>query len=429
MWQPVGQPPKLDVMPLLVGSLEVTSIALLAAVPVALAPGVFVSDVARPSQRRVLEPALELLAGVPSVVPGLVALMLVAPAPQRALDLTYAANALVAGLALSLAVIPIVFSVAEDALSAVPRALREASDALGARRWQTALWVVLPAAAPGVVAGVVLGFGRAIGETMIVLMVSGNAAVVDAAPTSGARTVTATIAAELGETERGGDHWQTVRALAGVPSIVFGLFGLGFFVLFVGRGIDGLAYGELDTAVFGRPCMLWASATLAVLTLPVVVVTTEQALRAAPREPREAAAALRATKLQSIRTVVLPAARAGILTGAAASNMRTTPTPRTRSVGSGRRRAQSRSESFSYRVMQPVAAQANPARPRSRPSAQGELMFSVQAPVEPLKPSTRISTTSPAARLRTICDCVPTPLSSSQASCVAQSENSAITVS
>lgn len=107
-----------------------------------------------------------------------------------------------------------------------------------------------------------------------------------------------------------------VRALAGVPSIVFGLFGLGFFVLFVGRGIDTLAYGDPATPVFGRPGVLWASATLAVLTLPVVVVTTEEALRAVPRELREAAAALGATKLAAIRSVVLPGARAGILTGA-----------------------------------------------------------------------------------------------------------------
>lgn len=106
-----------------------------------------------------------------------------------------------------------------------------------------------------------------------------------------------------------------VHALAGVPSIVFGLFGLGFFVLFVGRGIDALAYPDAVGAVFGRPGVLWASATLAVLTLPVVIVTTEEALAAVPRELRESAHALGATKLQGVLTVVLPAARAGVLTG------------------------------------------------------------------------------------------------------------------
>lgn len=220
IWQPVGRPPKLDIVPLLVGSLKITGIALVASVPVALAAALFVSDVAGARTRRLLKPAIELLAGVPSIVIGLVALTVLAPLVQRTFSLTYAANALVAGLALSLAVVPIVFSVAEDALSAIPRELREAAYALGARRWQTALRVVLPAAAPGVAAAIVLGFGRAIGETMIVLLTSGNAAVVDASPTSGARSITATIAAELGESERGGDEWS-VLFLLGLVLVTF----------------------------------------------------------------------------------------------------------------------------------------------------------------------------------------------------------------
>jgi len=220
IWQPVGSPPKLDVLPVLVGSLKVTSISLVVSVPIALAAALFVSEVASARLRRVLKPAVELLAGVPSVVLGLVALTVVAPAIQGALGLTYAANALVAGIALSLAVAPIVFSIAEDALAAVPRELREASYALGAHRWQTALHVVLPAAAPGVTAAIALGFGRAMGETMIVLMTSGNSAVLDASLTSGARTITASIAAELGETERGGEHWR-VLFLLGLVLILF----------------------------------------------------------------------------------------------------------------------------------------------------------------------------------------------------------------
>jgi phosphate transport system permease protein len=212
-WQPVGRTPKLNVLPLVVGSLKITTIALALGVPTALAAALFVSEVVSARTRRILKPAIELLAGIPSVVLGLLMLRLVAPAMQRALDLTYTANAIVAGLALSLAVAPIVFSVAEEALSAVPRETREACYALGAHKWQTALFVVLPAALPGILAAVTLGFGRAIGETMIVLMTSGNAGVVDVLPTSGARTVTATIAAELGETERGGEHWRVLFLL------------------------------------------------------------------------------------------------------------------------------------------------------------------------------------------------------------------------
>ena len=109
---------------------------------------------------------------------------------------------------------------------------------------------------------------------------------------------------------------SAVRTLASVPSIVFGLFGLGFFVLFVGRGLDRLVCRDETVPVFGRPGVLWASLTLAVLTLPVVVVATEEALRAVPRELREASQALGASKLQTIARVVLPAARSGILTGA-----------------------------------------------------------------------------------------------------------------
>jgi len=201
------------VLPLVVGSLKITTIALALGVPTALAAALFVSEVVSARTRRILKPVIELLAGIPSVVLGLLMLRLVAPAMQRALDLTYTANALVAGLALSLAVAPIVFSVAEEALSAVPRETREACYALGAHKWQTALLVVLPAALPGILAAVTLGFGRAIGETMIVLMTSGNAGVVDVLPTSGARTITATIAAELGETERAGEHWRVLFLL------------------------------------------------------------------------------------------------------------------------------------------------------------------------------------------------------------------------
>jgi phosphate transport system permease protein len=107
-----------------------------------------------------------------------------------------------------------------------------------------------------------------------------------------------------------------IRTLASVPSIVFGLFGLGFFVLFVGRGLDATLYGDGAAPVFGRPGVLWASLTLAILTLPVVIVTTEEALRSVPRELREAGQALGASKLHTIVHVVLPAARAGVLTGA-----------------------------------------------------------------------------------------------------------------
>jgi phosphate transport system permease protein len=213
VWQPVGYPPKYNVIPLLAGSLKITALAMVFSVPVALLAAIYVAELMRSRTRALVKPFIELASGVPSVVLGFLALMYVAGTVQRALGCTYRLNAIAAALALSIAVIPVVFTVAEDAIRGVPMAMREASLALGARRYQTITRVVLPAALPGIVAALVLGFGRAIGETMIVLMASGNAAVLDASPVSSARTVTATIAAELGESPRGGEHWRVLFLL------------------------------------------------------------------------------------------------------------------------------------------------------------------------------------------------------------------------
>ena len=210
MWQPVGAVPKLSMIPLLLGTLKVTLVAMVVAVPVAVAAALFSAEFAPRRAREVLKPVIELLAGIPSVVLGFFALMTLASWAQSTLGLTSRLNALVAGLAMAIAIVPVVFTVAEDALTAVPRSYREASLALGATRWETAVRVVLPAAAPGVLAACVLGFGRAIGETMIVLMASGNAAIVSASFTDSTRTMSATIAAEMGEVVFGGAHWSVL---------------------------------------------------------------------------------------------------------------------------------------------------------------------------------------------------------------------------
>ncbi len=222
VWQPVEPAAAFGVVPLLVGSLKITLGAMLFAAPIGIAAALGASEVLGTRARRVVTPVIEMLAGVPSVVLGLVASTLVAPFFQAALRSTYAASALLASVTLSVAVAPIVFAVALDGLLAVPGELREASYALGARRFQTAIHVALPSAAPALVAALTLGFGRAVGETMIVLMTSGNAAVTDLAPTSGARTVTATIAAELGETPRGSSHWHVLFVL-GLALVTFTL--------------------------------------------------------------------------------------------------------------------------------------------------------------------------------------------------------------
>ena len=213
MWQPVSEVPKYNVWPLVIGSLKITLVSLVFAVPLSVGAAVFVSEYASSRVREIAKPAIELLAGIPSVVVGFFALIVMATWVQTAFGTEHRLNALVAGLGLSFAICPIVFSVSEDALRAVPRSYREAALALGSTRAQAVMRVVLPAAAPGIAASIVLGFGRAIGETMIVVIASGNAALLDTSLGHSARTITATIAQELGEVVMGSAHYDVLFAL------------------------------------------------------------------------------------------------------------------------------------------------------------------------------------------------------------------------
>lgn len=213
VWQPVGTIHKYNIIPLIVGSLKVTLIGLLFAVPVSLGAALFVSQLAPPRIREWAKPGIELLAGIPSVVLGVLALLVLASVLQQVFGYQYRMNAFVAGMALGLTAVPLIFSIAEDALSSVPHGYSEASLALGASRWQTASRIVLPAAMPGVFAAVVLGFGRCVGETMVVLMVSGNASTLSWSLFDSTRTITATIAAEMAEAVAGGHHYQMLFLL------------------------------------------------------------------------------------------------------------------------------------------------------------------------------------------------------------------------
>ncbi|MFM8559977.1 MAG: phosphate ABC transporter permease subunit PstC, partial [bacterium] len=171
---------------------------------------VFSAEFAPPRVREVLKPVIEMLAGIPSVVLGFFALMVLASWLRAVTNSPMRLNAVGAGIALGLGVIPTIFTVAEDALRAVPRSYREASLGLGASAWQTAWHVSLPAASAGVAAGVLLGLARAVGETMIVLMASGNAAIHSADPFDSVRTLSASIAAELAEVVVGSPHYSTL---------------------------------------------------------------------------------------------------------------------------------------------------------------------------------------------------------------------------
>lgn len=221
LWQPVGDIAKMNVVPLFLGTLRVTVLAMVISVPLAILSAIYVSQYAPRKLREILKPAIELLASIPSVVLGFFSLIVVATVVQDLFGLTYRLNALVAAIGLSLAVIPLVFTITEDALRAVPKELEAAALALGARKHQVVMRVVLPAALPGIAAAVILGLGRAIGETMVVLMASGNAAVMDVfSPGSSARTVTATIASELGEVTQGDAHWRVLFLLGAVLFLV-----------------------------------------------------------------------------------------------------------------------------------------------------------------------------------------------------------------
>jgi len=225
-WQPVAATPKYSLLPLLIGTLKVTLVALLIALPIAVGAAIFTSEFAPQGVREVIKPAVELLAGIPSVVIGFFALMVLATWLQEAIGIRIRLNALTAGIGLALAVIPIVYTVSEDALSAVPQSFRDGSMALGANSWQTAWRVVLPAATPGVFAACVLGAGRAIGETMIVLMASGNAATMSLSPFQSFRSFSATIAAELGEVVHGDAHYRVLFFLGAALFVITFLLNL-----------------------------------------------------------------------------------------------------------------------------------------------------------------------------------------------------------
>ena len=210
VWQPTSDHPKVSLIPIILGTLKATLVGLLFACPIGVAAALFTSEFAPPRLREIIKPVIELVAGIPSVVMGFFALIVLATWLQNVFGFTYRLNAWNAGLALGLALVPIVFTISEDGLAAVPRAYREASLALGASRLQTAITVVMPAAAPAIFASFVLAFGRAIGETMILLMAGGNAAITSFDLNDPLRTLSATIAAELGEVVVGSAHYSAL---------------------------------------------------------------------------------------------------------------------------------------------------------------------------------------------------------------------------
>lgn len=211
-------------LPLILASLLVTLGAVVISIPLGAAVAVYIAEVAPPRAKEILKPAIETLAAIPSVVIGFIGLLVLAPLIQNAFHLPTGLTAFTGSVMLAFMAMPTIVSIAEDAITAVPTDYRAASLAMGATRWQTIWNVIVPAAKSGIFAGAMLGIGRVIGETMTVLMVTGNAAVIPHSFFQPVRTMTATIAAEMGETVQGSPHYFALFAIGLV------LFGMTFLI-------------------------------------------------------------------------------------------------------------------------------------------------------------------------------------------------------
>lgn len=220
VWQPVGDEPKFGIPPLLAGSFKVALVAILFAAPIGILSALFTSTFAPRWARETMKPAIEILAGIPSVVIGFFALTVLASLLRSLFGFEYRLNAFVGGVAMSLAVIPLIYTLSEEAFSSIPKHYTEGSLALGAPLWETNVKVVLPAAIPGIFAAVLLGVGRAFGETMIVLMATGNAGFLSWDPFVPVRTVSASIGAEMAEVVFGDQHYVVLFFL-GVVLFLF----------------------------------------------------------------------------------------------------------------------------------------------------------------------------------------------------------------
>jgi len=217
-------------VPLLLGSILVTVVSIAIALPLGLCTAIYIREVAPHTVRNVLKPIIETLAGIPSVVLGFFGMTILAPFLRETLDVPTGLCALTGGVLLAYMALPTIISVAEDALDAVPNSLRDAGLAMGATTWQTIWHIIVPAARSGITTAILLGMGRAMGETMAVMMVTGNAARMPLgldALVRPVRTMTATIAAEMGEVAQGSTHYHALFAIALILFVATFLLNLG----------------------------------------------------------------------------------------------------------------------------------------------------------------------------------------------------------
>jgi phosphate transport system permease protein len=219
-WLPISEPPKFGIIPLLLGSIYVTVGAIVICVPFGVAAAMFIAEVAPSYLKHILKSLVEILASIPSVVLGFIGIVWLGPFLRNALHLTTGMCGLTGSLLLAFMALPTIISICEDALVGVPRTYKEAAFGLGATQWQTLWRIILPAASSGIIAAVMLGIGRVIGETMVVMMVTGNAPVIPKSILEPLRTLTATIAGEMGETVGGSEHYFALFAVGVVLFII-----------------------------------------------------------------------------------------------------------------------------------------------------------------------------------------------------------------
>jgi phosphate transport system permease protein len=219
-WYPISDPPKLGILPLILGSLLVTAGAVVIAVPLGISAAFYIADVAPAKLRNILKSCVEILSAVPSVVLGFLGITILVPFLKHFLKLPTGLTALAGSIMLAFMALPTIISISEDAINAVPREYKEGALALGATHWQTLHRVIIHGAMPGIFAASMLGIGRVFGETMAVMMVTGNAAVIPTSLLQPVRTLTATIAAEMGEAAKGSPHYFALFAIGIVLFVI-----------------------------------------------------------------------------------------------------------------------------------------------------------------------------------------------------------------
>jgi phosphate transport system permease protein len=225
-WYPTSETPRYGILPLITASAAVTLLASFFAVPLSLAIAVYLAELAAPRVREIVKPIIEIIASIPSVIIGFFGMVVVAPFLQSHFNLDTGLNMFNAAVMLAFMAVPTIASISEDAISSVPISLKEASYALGANRWQTIFHITIPAALSGIWTAVILGISRVIGETMVVLMVAGGAAVMPKSIFDAVRPLTSNIAAEMAEAPVGGSHYHALFAIGIILFVITFFFNI-----------------------------------------------------------------------------------------------------------------------------------------------------------------------------------------------------------